>query len=1141
MKNHGEKRRFCKKVRNKYVCIMKTTSFLLFLCLFQLSAEVLHSQGTKLSLNLNDVTVEEVIEKIEKDTDFKFVFTDKTVDTSRKVSIHSLNAELKEVLDQLIQHSGLDYKIVDQLIVLSGKKVASPQQDGRKAISGIVLDETGEPIIGANVVEKGTTNGVISNIDGNFTLLVSENATLQISYIGYVAQEIHVRNQTSINVILREEMIGLDDVVVIGYGTRRRSSISGAIDQVGTQTFEDRPVGNAMQALQGASPNLIIQQRSMNPNDNTMNINIRGITSMNNSDPLLVIDGMIASGLDALTTNLNPNDIETVTVLKDASSAIYGSRAANGVILVTTKQGSKGSTPKVRFSGLAGLNVPEILYRPVDGWRNAELRNHSNEVTGLPLTYSQAEIDDLKAHGNGEWFMDQIYENTLQQTYNLSLSGGTSNSNYLISLGYFNQENNFVGDWGRERYNFRINLGSEWGKIKVGATLAYNRTIDKQSASDTGGLNTNAFRIPQYYYYKMKSDDGKYLINDCIVDANVLGQLEEGGYQNRDNDNVIGNINLEYTLFEGLKIKALAGIDLVAQHRFRRSIQVPLYWETDLENPARYINSNRDVDDYNNKFYNINTQLLLDFERTFVSAHNVSAMLGTSNESYTQEQNMVGWRYTDPDLGLNTGENATQAGQSGRNYTSNQNTTRRSITSVFGRAGYNYSNKYYFDFTFRYDGSSKFAKDYRWGFFPSFSAAYRISEENFMSRYKENVGDLKLRGSYGILGIQSVNDYAYLTTYTQQTNRYGFNNIAYPGFDLSLGNEKLSWETSANINIGLDASFLNNSLDVSFDWFKKRTYDILLTPVVPMIFGTTSAGTQNRGEMQNVGWEASVAYRIKTGDFGHRVSLNIGDAKNKVTDFGGREQITQGEETWNIIREGEALGSYYGYKSSGFFQSQKEIDNSALPPGAIVQPGDVKYVDQDGNKIINEADRVVLGNAFPRYTYGFTYDLTWKGFDLNILLQGVGKRIQQIRGEMSEPFHHLYWVSTMFEHQMDFWTPENTDAILPRLATDGPSRQNNYQKIGTDIILYDMAYLRVKNIRLGYTIPKNLTSKVSIDKARISLNVQNPFTFSKTSWADPEVTNFGNNMGGRSGVGGFYLRGSYPLLRYYGISIDLEF
>ena len=1012
-------------------------------------------------------------------------------------------------------------------------------------VSGTITDYSNETLIGVNVQVKGTTTGAITDINGKYSLAVPGNqSVLVFSYVGYLSQEITVGNQRTIDVIMREDTQSLDEVVVIGYGTRQRSNVSGAIDQVGARVFEDRPVGNTMQALQGASANLTIQQRNMNPNENTMNINIRGVTSINNSDPLLVIDGMISTGLNALTDNLNANDIESVTILKDASAAIYGSRAANGVILITTKQGAKNTTPKIRFNGSVGEEVPQILYRPVAGWRNAELRNHANEVTGVPLTFTDAAIADLKAHQSEEkWFMDQVYQNALQQNYNLSISGGSSNTTFLISAGYFDQKNNMVGrsDYGRKRYNFRINLGTEWGRFKVSTTMAYNRTMDKLPIANTSGVNTNVFRMPLAYYYKFKSADGKYLVNDQVTDANALATLEQGGWENTDMDNILSNLNIEYTILPGLKAKAAAGMDLTQSHRFRRYIQVPLYWETNLETPTRYINSTRDVDDYNNKFYTLNTQFLLDFDRTFASVHNVNALLGVSNESYTREHSMVRWRYTDPDLGLNSGPDATQSGQSGSNYTSNQGTTRRSITSVFGRAQYNYDNKYYFEFMFRYDGSSKFAKDYRWGFFPSFSAAYRISEANFMNSYKQNIGNLKLRATYGITGIQSIDDYAYLTTYSPQSTRYGFNNVASPGLNISYGNGQVSWESLASLDFGFDASFLNNSLDITFDWFKKRTYDMLLVPVVPGVFGSSSLGMQNFGEMENVGWELTVGYRKKTGAFTHRVSFNISDAKNKVTNFGGREQIRQGEESWNIIREGVALGSYLGYRSVGLFQSQEEIAKSALPAGAIVKPGDVKYKDTNGDGVISELDRVVLGNAFPRYTYGFTYDLAWKGFDFSILIQGVGKRLQQIRGEMSEPFHHLFWVATMYEHQLDFWTPENPNATIPRLATDGPSRQNNYQKIGTDIILYDMGYLRVKNIRLGYTIPKQVFAKAGIAKARISANVQNAFTFSKNSWVNPETTNFGNTMGGRGGVGGFYLRGDYPLLRYYGLSIDLEF
>ena len=1128
---------------HKFILTMKISAFLLFCCLVNIFAAPTYSQATKISLNLKDATIEDVLNKIEDVSEFYFLFNQKLVDVTRKVNIEADKEPIVDILNDIF-NDDTKFIVYDRQIILTPGDVTSLSEAMQQLkITGTVTDKNG-PIPGANVVVTGTTQGAMTDIDGKYSIEVPPGSrSLRFSFIGLEDQEITIGSLTQINVTMTESAIGLDEVVVIGYGMRQRRHVSGAINQVGTEIFEDKPVATAIQALQGSSPNLIIQQRNMNPSENTMNINIRGVTSLNNSDPLLVIDGMITTGLDALMNNLNPADIENMTILKDASAAIYGSRAANGVILITTKQGAKNTTPKIRLNSSVGTNVPEILYRPVPGWKNAELRNHANQVTGVPLSFTDAEIADLKAHeGEEEWLMDQVYQNALQQSHNLSISGGGNNTTFMISAGYFNQENNMVGaEYGRNRYNFRNNISTEWGKFKASTTMAYSRTLDKTPTSNTSGINTNVFRMPLAYYYRFKSDDGKYILNNQVTDANALATLEKGGSVNSDMDNILANINLEYTILPGLKARLVEGIDLTQSHRFRRYIMVPLYNETNLETPTRYVNSTRDVDDYNDKYYTLNTQFLLDFDRTFASAHNVNALLGVSNESYTREQNMVRWRYTDPDLGLNTDPSATQLGQASSNYTSNQGTTKRSIVSGFGRAQYNFDNRYYFEFMFRYDGSSKFSEDYRWGFFPSFSAAYRISDENFMSSYQDKIGDLKLRATYGISGIQSINDYAYLTTYSPQAIRYGFNNVAYPGLNISYGNDQVTWESLASFNVGFDASLLSNSLNVSFDWFKKRTYDILLVPVVPGAFGSSSIGMQNFGEMQNVGWELSLDFKKKTGNFTHHANLNLSDTKNKVTDFGGREQIRQGEESWNIIREGDALGSYLGYKSIGLFQSDEEIANSALPLGAVVKPGDVKYKDQNGDGVVNEKDRVVLGNAFPRYTFGLTYNVAWKGFDINILTQGVGKRLQQIRGEMSEPFHHNFWIATMYEHQLDFWTPDNPDASLPRLATDGASRQNNYQKIGTDIILYDMAYLRVKNISLGYTIPKQVFAKAGIAKARISANVQNAFTLSKNSWVNPETTNFGNTMGGRSGVGGFYLRGDYPLIRYYGFSIDLEF
>ena len=1138
-----------KKSSNKFkhtVRIMRTTLFILFCSIMFSQAAISYSQV--FTFNLKSTSIKEVCKEIERNSDFIFVFSDnseKAID--RKINVDANSEEVTEVLSTILSNTGLSYRILDKQIVIFESKKETPsteevtllsadrQQQAKKQITGKIVDTQGETIIGANIVEVGTTNGTVTDYDGNFSLQVENNASLRISYIGYLEQIINTTGRSSFNIVIQEDTKALDELIVIGYGTRQRKSITGAVDQVNADMFEDRPVSNAVQALQGASANLIIQQKSMNPNDNNLSINIRGVSTMGNNDPLIVIDGLISS-TNSLN-NMNQNDIENVSILKDAgSAAIYGSRSANGVILVTTKKGSKSDKPTVRLSGLVGYQDPDILYQPVEGWQNAMYRNQANMNAGSAPIYTPAHIRDLYDHrGEEYWYYNEIMQKGLQQGYNLNISGGGENTTYMVSAGYLNQESNFVGDYGMERYNFRSNLTTEYNRFKITSLMAYNRRNEQTIAGGTGNTIINSSRIPPYYYYQFEKD-GKYLINDIIGDDNTMAKLKEGGYEKKDEDNIIGSLNIDYKIIEGLTAKGLVGIDLTQHHRFRRDIMIPLYSSNDLENPVVNINPNRLTEDYNNKRYTLSTQFLLDYERRFNDAHQITGLLGVSNESYTFQGSRIAWRFTDPDLGLPTTDDAEQ--DTG-NSNSIGDTDQTSISSLFGRVGYNFMDKYYGDVSFRYDGSSKFAADNRWGFFPSFSGAWRISEEFFMENYRDNVGDLKLRSSYGILGNQNVANYSYQTVYQMYTNSYVFNNQPVPGTGFTYGNPDLTWEKSGNFNIGIDAGFFNNNLYVSLDYFNKKTWDILLAPEVSSVFGS-SAANENAGEMRNQGWEATVNYRLSTGEFKHNFNLNVSDSKNKITDFGGKERIDQNDQLYKLIREGEALGSYFGYKTDGYFQNPDEIANSALPVGAIVQPGDVKYVDQNGDEVIDEKDRVVLGNAFPRFTFGFNYDLQYKNFDFSLLLQGVGKRDMYIRGELIEPFHSNYSYA-IYQHQLDFWTPTNPNAQWPRLiAPSSPSSSNNWGRAGTDIYLLNGAYLRVKNVQLGYTLPQLLTNKFGIQKLRISANAQNPLTLTKNSFIDPESSEFGNNMGGIGGVGANSAR-NYPTLVYYGFGIDIEF
>lgn len=1000
-------------------------------------------------------------------------------------------------------------------------------------VRGIVKDVSGEPLIGVNVMIKGKTNtGTITDMDGRFSVNCENRNILVFSYIGYVTQEVTVNGNSSLNIVLKEDSKQLDEVIVIGYGTTTRKSVVGAVDQVKSSMIEDRPVANMTQALQGASPNLIIQQRSFNPNDNTTNINIRGISTTNNNDPLIVIDGLVA---DAGSLNkLNPQDIDNISVLKDAgTAAIYGSRSSNGVLLITTKKGTKNARPVVRLNGMVGWEDPKILFSPVAGYQNATLKNLALTNSGMNPVFTPEQIRDLAAHQNEEsWFYDQIFRTALQQNYNLSVSGGSENTTYMVSMGYYNQESNYVGNkgFGVQRYNMRSNITTEIGRFKLTTILAYTRN---NSVTTTGGsLEADAARTPPYYYYKMKTDDGRYLLNDVLSEFTPLANLEAGGTNKYRNNYFNASATAEFRVMDGLKLRGVLGADIINDHRFTRQLMIPYYSSEEATVPQRYGNENRETGDWNHEAYLINSQLLLDYNKAF-GKHTISGLFGVTNESFTATSNEIKMKYTNQDLG--TAGEGTQIIVGGGSSTSVENTDRTSLTSLLGRLGYSYNDKYYAEFSFRNDASSKFHKGYRWGFFPSLSLGWRLSEENFLNIYKEKVGDLKLRASYGILGNQSIGTYDRFTTYNPYNNTYSYNNKVVSGTGFTLGKDDLTWEKSKTFNIGIDASFFSNALSLTFDYFHKKTTDILMKPQVPSVFGTERP-QDNIGAMRNVGWDMSINYRLNTGKFKHAFTFNLGDSRNKVVDFPGYEQVSEMEELYKLIRVGVPLNSYYGYKTDGFFQSYEEIEASAIPVGGTVQPGDIKFVDRNKDGIIDSKDRFILGNAFPRYTFGFTYNLNWNNWDFSLFAQGVGKRDMMVRGELVEPFHQNYSY-VIYKHQLDFWTPTNTDAKWPRLSAPGSTSNANDYRNGSDLFIFNGKYLRIKNITLGYTFPKEWTSKLGMQKLRLYLNGQNLLTFSKNSFIDPESSEFGNQMNS----GGANSGRNYPTLRYYGFGVDVEF
>ena len=1082
----------------RYVLIlMKYTSLACFIvCLMCLTAVANNSYGQKfleqqVTLKLKNERLTSALEKLSADKKVKFAYADNLLKPQYKVSLNVNNKSVKEVLNEVLSPFNLGYKIIDDVIVISERAEAVTYNGNTQTatqavkVTGTVVDDTNAPLPGVSVKLKGTGLGTVTDVNGKFVLDVpAADGVLVFSFIGFAPQEVPLNGQTSgLNIKLVPAQNSLNEVVVVGYGTQKRVNVIGAVDQISSKAIEGKPAVNLTQALQGTSPNLIIQQTSNEPGA-YQTVNIRGVSTFGNNNPLIVIDGITGGDLNLL----NPQDIENISILKDAgSAAIYGSRAANGVILVTTKKGSKNTGAVLTYNGQGGVQVPHVGYKPVHAYENAILRNEAVVNAGLTPIYSPAQIRQFQDQGDQEWFLDAILKNAVQQNHNLSLSGGNNTSSYLVSAGYTDQGSNLVGpDYGLKRYNYRMNLNTEFGRLKLTSILSYVRTEIKEHSYNTGTLIVDAGRTPTYY--KIQDDQGNYLTNDVLAEFNPLGILEKGGYRKRDNDNIFGNLTAELGITKDFKVKGVFGGTLLSNHMFGRLMKVSFL-------PKGSYGADRNTTDDNNKNLFLNTQFLAQYTKTFAKDHNVDILLGVANESTTDQSNYLRLKFTDPELGTPITGTTIDASAT------NSNTNETSLNSLFGRASYSYKNKYYGEFDFRVDASSKFASNHRNAFFPSVTAGYRLTEEEFMQNYREKVGDVKIRGSYGILGNQNVNNYQYLSTIGPVRNGdnsinnsvYGFNNVPVGGAAISFANPDIRWERASTFNIGFDATFFKTALTVSGDFFK-ITRDILLPPIVPGTFGA-GLPDYNAGEVQNRGWEVNINYRVRTGAFNHSFAFNVGDTKNKILKLEGGDQLKSYDEMQLLNRVGLPIGSYVALKRDGYFQNLDDINKGPKPAGLNVQPGDNRYVDANGDGVIDDNDKFVFGSGFPRLTFGFTYNLTVKNFDFNLFLQGVGKRDMFVRGEQVEPFHVNY-SQVIYQHQLDYWTPENPDARFPRLAASGSqSNENNFRR-GSDMYIFDGKYLRVKNVQIGYSLPGSVAKTIGMRKVRVYLTGQNVLTFS---------------------------------------------
>ena len=993
-------------------------------------------------------------------------------------------------------------------------------------LKGKVTESTGGTLPGVTVLIKGTSNGTTTDAEGNYKLALTQTSgTVVFSFMGMVSQQIAFNGAGELNISMVSDSKTLNELVVVGYGTQKKVNLTGAVSVIDGEKLTSRQVASTSLALQGAAPGVTITQQSGVPGGDAGTIRIRGIGSINaGQNPLVLIDN-VEMNLDAI----DPNNIESISVLKDAAAAaVYGSRAANGVILITSKRGANGIN--VSYNAYVSNQTPTDLPQKVNALEHMKYWDIAQLNSGLPAAFT-GQIAAYEKNGpdnfslfNTDWKKLVLSANGMMQNHNLNISGGSDRIKVFAS-GSFMDQNGLTANTNYKRSDFRFNTDiAITKKLSASMDLVLNKSNRLWPGQST----------PQSIIRQMlglpatvpgKYDSGEW--GEGWSNANPAAQAEDGGFSRAITNSRIIKGTLTYKPFEGLEILATYSSNYYTTHGRNFTDQYKIYNADPstktlvLARPWPALNS---LSDNNSE----NTQNLfraqLTYNKTF-GRHNFTALGGFSTEDFsTSNVNTFRQNLLSPDRPyLDSGDPLGQTISGGA--------SKYAMVSAYGRLNYNYNEKYLLEVNGRMDASSRFRQENWWKLFPSVSAGWRISQENFWTAVNAVINDAKLRASYGTLGNQNlirndVQDYypSYSTFYSGTAYNYYFNNVVNAGYALTTAaNPNIRWESSKILDIGADFGLLNNRLSVTADYFQRDISDMLQLVPIPGYVGLASPFV-NTGSMRNKGWELAVGWKDKISDFSYQLQFNLSDVKNKVLKNGGTPIINGAR----IQQEGYALDSYYGYQADGLFQTAEEVKNAPFQYGNTA-PGDIRYKDISGpdgvadNKI-DSYDRTILGNYFPRYEYSFNLAAQYKGFDLTAFFQGVGKKDNYLSGTGSQPFYSSDFQGSMFKYQQDFWTPQNTAAAYPRLTAS--SIPNNY--VASSYWVRSAAYLRIKNLVLGYTLPKTLTEKVKVKSARIYLSAQNLVTWSNFfPGFDPEQRD----------TGGIF----YPIMKTYTVGINIKF